>query len=160
MGGSRWSSARPCPSRICRGRNPCPGGQPRCRKAAHLVLSFAEDAAHGGLIGSGFRNLGFSLGENLVQRAAVRRTEFVEATLAVRRSSTRPALQLRQMRGDGTLAHRQNLLQFGTESSSLRSSSRMRSRLGSAATRRIFTIEAIIHIDAERDSVTYQHITI
>jgi hypothetical protein len=79
-----------------------------------------------------------SVGTRLVEAALAGAAVFDEAGL----------LELREVGGDGALAHGEDLLQLGDGELLARRSSRMRSRLGSATTRRIFTIEGIIAIDA------------
>ena len=86
------------------------------KEAAHLVLALAQDEAGGGLVGGGFGNLFAGLGKQAgedalggfglfepVEIAFAGAPVFDEASL----------LQLREVGGDGALAHDQDLLQLG-----------------------------------------------
>ncbi len=89
------------------------------KEAAHLVLALFEDAAHGGLVGGELGGLLLGVGEDFAEDLMVGRVgwgggEAVEAVLpgaAVFDEARLP--ELREVGGDGALAHGEDFLQFG-----------------------------------------------
>ena len=87
-------------------------------KRTHLVLALLEHAAHGGLVGSRFCNLFAGLGKKAIQYRVVLCCvgcgEPIKVTLARAAVLDEFSLpKLRKMRGDGALAHAEDLLQLG-----------------------------------------------